>query len=81
MAEASAIVLDGFRLNSDADVIRYPDRYSDERGAKMWETVTGILDHINPSTCADTHSNLCADALQPVQLRTLVASSYLIKES
>jgi DNA polymerase I len=81
MAEASAIILDGFRLNSDADVIRYPDRYSDERGVKMWETVTDILGHINPSTCADTHSDLCAGALLPVQLRTLVASSYLIKES
>ena len=52
MAEASAIVLDGFRLNSDADVIRYPDRYSDERGVKMWETVTGILNQFEQPTCA-----------------------------
>jgi hypothetical protein len=49
MAEASAIVLDGFRLNTgdlDAetgeftvDLIRYPDRYSDERGVKFWALV------------------------------------------
>jgi len=43
MSDASSIVLDGFRLNSDADVIRYPDRYADERGAKMWATITSIL--------------------------------------
>jgi len=35
MSEASAIVLDGFCLRSDVDVIRYPDRYTDERGGKM----------------------------------------------
>src|SRR5262249_53438007 len=39
MEEASAQVLDGFRLRSDAKVIRYPDRYQDERGIKMWGTV------------------------------------------
>ena len=47
MAEASAIVLDGFSLNSDAEVIRYPDRYSDERGAKMWLAITAILDTLS----------------------------------
>jgi DNA polymerase I-like protein with 3'-5' exonuclease and polymerase domains len=39
MAQASAEVLDGFRLRSDAKVVRYPDRYMDERGAKMWAQV------------------------------------------
>jgi hypothetical protein len=43
MAEASAIVLNGFVLSSDAEIVRYPDRYSDERGVKMWQTVTDIL--------------------------------------
>ncbi len=47
MAEASAIVLDGFSLNSDAEVIRYPDRYSDERGANMWSAITAILDTLS----------------------------------
>ncbi len=42
MSEASATVLDGFRLRSDATVFRYPERYMDQRGAKMWETVQGI---------------------------------------
>ena len=81
MAEASAIVLDGFRLNSDAEVIRYPDRYSDERGVKMWETVTSILHQYEQPTCASVHTDLCADALQPVHQRTDVASYYLIENS
>jgi hypothetical protein len=39
MADASAAVLNGFRLRSDAKVIRYPDRYTDERGEHMWNSV------------------------------------------
>ncbi len=46
MAEASAIVLDGFYLRSDAAVFRYPERYVDERGVRMWETVMAILDEV-----------------------------------
>jgi DNA polymerase I len=43
MSEASATVLDGFRLRSEAELIRYPERYRDERGTVMWETVQGLL--------------------------------------
>lgn len=43
MAEASAIVLGGFRLRSDAKVVRHPERYSDPRGERMWNTVHEIL--------------------------------------
>ena len=43
MAEASAVVLGGFRLRSDAKLVRFPDRYMDERGKKMWGTVWEIL--------------------------------------
>jgi hypothetical protein len=39
MAKASRIILDGFELRSDANVIRYPDRYRDPRGAVMWNRV------------------------------------------
>jgi len=39
MAQASEAVLGGFRLRSDAKVVRYPDRYMDERGEKMWAKV------------------------------------------
>jgi hypothetical protein len=48
MSDASAIILDGFRLRSDADVIRYPDRYRDERGVQMWQTVTDIMGGLAP---------------------------------
>jgi DNA polymerase I-like protein with 3'-5' exonuclease and polymerase domains len=47
MAEASRIVLDGFELNSDAKVIRYPDRYMDDRGKKMWKVIAGILQNLS----------------------------------
>ena len=47
MSEAAQYVLDGFRLNCDVDVIRWPDRYYDKRGAAMWETVMKLL----PKNC------------------------------
>ena len=48
MQRASRIVLnstadDDHELRTDANIIRYPDRYSDKRGAKMWEEVTNKL--------------------------------------
>ena len=43
MKVASEIVLNGFSLNSDANIIKYPERYMDERGAVMWETIEKII--------------------------------------
>jgi DNA polymerase I-like protein with 3'-5' exonuclease and polymerase domains len=43
MAAASEIVLDGFRLRSDADIFRHPQRYVDGRGEGMWKRVQSIL--------------------------------------
>jgi DNA polymerase-1 len=43
MCEASRIVLDGFELGTDANVVRYPDRYMDERGTLMWDRVTKLV--------------------------------------
>lgn len=43
MREASCIVLDGFELGSDVKEVRYPDRYMDERGLKMWNTVMSLI--------------------------------------
>ncbi len=42
MGDISEDVLDGFRLSSDVDVVKYPGRYSDERGAQMWETIISL---------------------------------------
>jgi hypothetical protein len=43
MAEASEILLDGFRLRSDARVVRWPDRYVDDRGREFWARVMALL--------------------------------------
>jgi len=48
MRAASAIVLGDFELTSDAKVIRYPERYSDKRGATMWDAIMRLLDEIEP---------------------------------
>jgi DNA polymerase I len=50
MAEASRVVLKGFELGTDASVVRYPHRYSDKRGAKMWAEVTSLIEQINTAT-------------------------------
>ncbi len=43
MAEASAVILDGFRLRSDARIVRWPDRYMDGRGREFWGRVLDLL--------------------------------------
>ena len=50
MAQASRIVLDGFELQTDADIIRYPDRYCDqERGLEFWNLVMETLEEVESS--------------------------------
>jgi DNA polymerase I len=43
MAEAAAIVLDGFPLRTEATSIRYPDQYDDPRGRHMVATLARLL--------------------------------------
>ena len=43
MAKASRVVLDGFELRTDVNVVRYPDRCQDPRGAVMWERVMKLV--------------------------------------
>jgi DNA polymerase-1 len=43
MKEASRAVLDGFELGSDVKVVRYPERYMNERGVVMWNTVMHLI--------------------------------------
>ena len=43
MAEASRAVLNGFEIGTDVSVVRFPDRYTDERGAVMWARVLELL--------------------------------------
>jgi hypothetical protein len=44
MTEASRDVLSGFELGTDTHIVRYPDRYMDERGAVMWDRVMNLID-------------------------------------
>jgi DNA polymerase I len=44
MAEASKLVLTGFELRTDVDIVRYPDRYMDEdRGRIMWDRTMTLI--------------------------------------
>jgi hypothetical protein len=43
MREAAAVVLRGYELSTDVQLIRPGQRYYDKRGATMWETVTKLL--------------------------------------
>ena len=43
MERASAIILGGFKLRSDAKIVRFPDRYMDGRGKAMWEEIQRLL--------------------------------------
>ncbi|HEY7425335.1 MAG TPA: DNA polymerase [Gemmataceae bacterium] len=43
MREASQLVLPGFPLRTDPKIVRWPERYLDERGRRMWETVWRLL--------------------------------------
>jgi DNA polymerase I-like protein with 3'-5' exonuclease and polymerase domains len=44
--QASSAVLGDFELGSDAKIICYPDRYMDERGQVMWNTVMNLIQKI-----------------------------------
>ena len=46
MLEASEIVLDGFQLRTDAEIVRHPDRYQDKRGEQLWNTVMRLLQEL-----------------------------------
>jgi len=75
MVEASQSVLDGFPLRSEAKRIRYPERYSDERGQRMWSTVWEIVAELEPDpTCASTHTQVlhpCNLAVAPAHTRPI----------
>jgi hypothetical protein len=37
------VVLSGFELGTDVKIVRYPDRYMDERGTVMWDRVMKLI--------------------------------------
>lgn len=50
MAAASRAVLDGFELGTDAEIVRWPDRFSDDRGAAMWTKILALLESEPPAS-------------------------------
>jgi hypothetical protein len=47
MAEASRIVLGGFELATDVEIIRWPDRFVDKRGRHVWQKVVTLLQQVS----------------------------------
>jgi DNA polymerase I len=44
MAKSGEAVTGGLRIRTDAEVVKFPNRYSDERGKAMWGRVIGLLE-------------------------------------
>ena len=68
MADASAAVLGGFRLGTEAKVFTWPDRYMDARGQRMWAAVQAVLAEL-PTVdrcCTGAHPT-CSAGAHPVQ--------------
>ena len=59
MAEASEVVLAGFRLRSDVKIVRWPDRYMDGRGREFWGRLMGLLP-------AESESGLAGVRYRPI---------------
>ena len=72
MAKASRLVLEGFELRSEATTYRYPERYWDPRGARMWNTVWSLLEQsqlVRPRTPGGAPAQLCTHAHRQVHQR------------
>jgi hypothetical protein len=54
MREASEFVLPGFPLRAESKIVRHPERYSDDRGRRMWELVWGLLEAEATPIAGDT---------------------------
>jgi hypothetical protein len=75
MRAASELVLPGFPLRTDAKVVRWPDRYADPRGDRMWRTVWEL---IGPETGAGAPSAGARNFLAPALDPSLLISSSLV---
>ena len=76
MVDASAIVLNGFTLRSDARWIRYPERYEDERGRRMWHSVWAVVNEARQEQPVYPRTgDLCMSATLPVHQCTPVLST------
>jgi len=46
MEEASTIVVPGCVVRTDSTIVRWPDRFADERGTAMWDLTQRLLTEI-----------------------------------
>ncbi len=60
MEDASRLVLAGFPLRADASLVRSPDRYTDPRGQRMWDSVWEIVAELGDR--ADPPEEVCTRA-------------------
>ncbi len=67
MAEASAIVLDGFALRTRCRVVRAPDRWTDHAGPAVWAAVESALGS-RTATCSPARRNLRAGGPPSISL-------------
>jgi hypothetical protein len=68
MREASELVLPGFPLRTEAKVVRWPERFSDKRGRRMWEAVWSLIGDVAGSAdVSPRQDNPCpTEGLYPV---------------
>jgi hypothetical protein len=50
MTRASEELFDGLSVRVDAKVVKYPGRYMDPRGERMWEVVGKVLQRLTLET-------------------------------
>jgi hypothetical protein len=63
MAEASAVILNGFQLRSDAKIVRWPDRYMDDRGREFWDRIQALLSIGSPPSLSAVPSPKLTEVL------------------
>jgi hypothetical protein len=64
MTKAGEKVTGGLPVKTDVEIVRWPDRYMDPRGRKMWDLVTGLVDGQNPDPTEN--GKVCYRMKEPV---------------
>jgi hypothetical protein len=50
------VVLGGFELRSEAKIVRFPDRYFDPRGRRMWQETMRLVEKAEASQQEMAHA-------------------------
>lgn len=66
MAAASREVLNDFEVKTDAEIVRFPDRYMDPRGERMWELVLEVLSQL-PGTSTTSTTSGTSGTSEPIK--------------